>query len=371
MQLRAPYLRGGRGRGGGGGDFQLVVQDLVVSGTQVKKGDMIARFDQEFMRNRFDNFLAELQQQENQVAKLNAQVVARRAAREQSVRVAKQAMDKAALDLKTAEVRSAIQAEIMQLNYDEWKEAYQALLAEEKFFEAGLQAEIRQAELNLEEAQLESRRAETNFNQLLMARAPMDGLAVVLDVFQNGQTVRIQEGSELRAGQGFVDIVDTSAMVLKAKGNQIDLPELRIGAGAQVRLDAFPDLVVPGRVYSISALAETNNDTGNHVSAGSVFLELLKTDARIVPDLTGSADVVLSREESDRIVPRDAVFHDVETGRPYAMVRAGSAWQRRELELGLADNLNVVVRSGLNPGETIAAGALPSGATAATLVSKN
>ena len=74
----------------------------------------------------------------------------------------------------------------------------------------------------------------------------------------------------------------------------------------------------------------------------------------MIPNLTVSADVILRREPSDGIVPREAVFRDADDGQPFAYVRTTAGWEKRDLDLGIANNVDVEVRSGLNEGDVVA-----------------
>jgi multidrug efflux pump subunit AcrA (membrane-fusion protein) len=48
---------GGGGAGGGGmSEFMLLLQDAVKPGSRVKKGDVVAEFDRQFMLQRLDDF---------------------------------------------------------------------------------------------------------------------------------------------------------------------------------------------------------------------------------------------------------------------------------------------------------------------------
>jgi multidrug efflux pump subunit AcrA (membrane-fusion protein) len=82
------------------------------------------------------------------------------------------------------------------------------------------------------------------------------------------------------------------------------------------------------------------------------MIALDEKDARVIPGLTASGDVQVATSESATIVPQAAVVY--EDDQPYAFVWTPSGWERRRLELELSDNLNVAVRSGIQPGESVA-----------------
>jgi multidrug efflux pump subunit AcrA (membrane-fusion protein) len=68
-------------------------------------------------------------------------------------------------------------------------------------------------------------------------------------------------------------------------------------------------------------------------------------------------DLVLDQSNDAVTVPLESVFH--EDGKAFAYVRQPSGWEKRELELGVANHLAAAVRAGLHEGDTVAA-ELPS-----------
>ena len=356
--LRAPYMRGRRSRGGGASDFRLVLQDLIPAGTRVKQGDVVAAFDRQFMLNRLDDDRAERADIEANVKKMLALLDVTRTAHRQKIRTAKGNMDKAALNLRTAPVRSAIRTELFRLAFEESQMQYDALRRETKYIDISETAQIRNAQLNLKEADVELRRAQANVDRMVV-RAPIDRLAVVQDTFRGGEFSRIRAGDEVHPGQVFLQIVEPGSMMVEAKVNQADVERLRIGARARVRFDAFAGLELPGRVFSVSPMAAGGGWRASYVREVPVYLRLERTDPRVIPSLSVSAAVVLDSEESDAVVPLESVFRDEKGGMPFGFVQGPGGWERRDLDLGLAGNLVVAVRSGLGEGDVVAAGRPP------------
>ena len=63
---------------------------------------------------------------------------------------------------------------------------------------------------------------------------------------------KIREGDQVNAGQPFLTIVDPRSMVLNATVNQVDAERLRLGMKAAVRLDAYPEVELPGSLLGIA-----------------------------------------------------------------------------------------------------------------------
>ncbi len=364
---------GGRGGGGGtggggfalglsrgGSDFTLTLQKVVPPGTFVKKGDIVAEFDRQYMLTRLDDYRATMDQVEAGMRILEADLEVERKAHQQSIESAKADLEKAQIDLKTVPVQSAIMTERLKLIAEHAEARYKQLLKEVSLKEITYAADRRIAELEREQARNELKRAEANAERLLI-RAPIDGIVVMESIFRSGEMARIQAGDQLAPGMLFMRIVDLTSMLVQARANQVDVERIRIGAHARVRFDAFPDLELPARVHAIAPMPVSGGFRAAYVKEVPVVLKLEKLDPRVVPDLSVSADVVLDSEDEAVLVPLAGVFRDSPDGQPYVFVQKPGGWERRPVELGLRNHLVAAVRSGLRPGEIVALERPPAG----------
>jgi HlyD family secretion protein len=362
----------GRGGGGGGGgsapmgggdatammmmmggptDFTLVLLKLANPGIRIKTGDTVAEFDPTNQLQRLDDYKDSAVQQENTVKKMLANLAAVKEAHDQQVRTAKSDWDKALLDLKTKEVRSEIDAEKFRLTAEENEAKYKQLVAESALVDESQRASIRSSELNRDQSKLEMGRAEANVAKMVI-KAPMDGIVVLNTTTRNGEFGQIREGDVVAAGQPFMTIVDPSSMVLNATVNQVDAEKLRLGMKATIRIDAYPDLELPGTLIGIGALAKASTFRARFVGEIPIRLKIDKMDTRVIPDLTGSAEIVLNSERNTMLVPRSAVF--AENNESYVFVQGPEGWLKKKVEVGTPNYTNVAIKGGIQKGDVVA-----------------
>ncbi|HHN72987.1 MAG TPA: hypothetical protein ENK13_02755, partial [Thermopetrobacter sp.] len=110
------------------GDFHLQLQKLVPAGTRVKKGDIIAVFDRQYMLTRLDDYAAAVAMHKANYEKSRAEIEVKRKAHTESVDAARAGLEKAELDIKTIPVLSAIQAERTRLAREEAEAEYRRRL---------------------------------------------------------------------------------------------------------------------------------------------------------------------------------------------------------------------------------------------------
>ena len=343
---------GGPGGGGpGGGDFNLILLRLVKAGTHVKKNDVVGEFDPTNQLQRLDDYKDAVIQSDNQVKKMLASLRANKETHDQSVRAAKAASEQAQLDLQTIPVKSTIDGENLKLTAEQTAATYKQLQYEDALLIESQQAQIRVQELNRGQTQIELQRAENNVKRMTIA-SPIDGIAVMASIVRNGEYGQVREGDQVNAGQPFLTIVDPSSMVLNATVNQVDAERLRLGMKATVHLDAYPDLALPGTLEGIGAMSKTSTFRAGYVGEIPVRLKIDRIDSRVIPDLTGSAEVVLGAETNAVVVPRAAVFE--ENGSSFVFVQGPEGWIKKPVELGLSSFTDVAIHSGLQKGDVVA-----------------
>jgi HlyD family secretion protein len=73
----------------------------------------------------------------------------------------------------------------------------------------------------------------------------------------------------------------------------VDAERLRLGMKATVRLDAYPGVDFPGVVSGIGAMSVTSTFRAGFVGEVPVRIRIQGQDPRLLPDLTGSAEIAL------------------------------------------------------------------------------
>ena len=343
---------GGPGGGGGGNEFALVLQQLVKPGSHVRKGDVLAEFDRQYMLTRLDDYKSTMITAKAQLAQQKSNLELARYTHLQNVEKAKAAVDKAKLDMRTIPVLSTIDAERVKLSLEEAEAEYQQQLAAGKFIDQQEKAQLKYAELEFKSLEIEHKRAELNADRMI-SKANIDGMTVMQNTFRGSEFAQIQEGDQIYPGQFFMQVVDPRSMLINANVNQVDGERLRIGMKASVRFDAYPGLELPAHIVNIAAVPKSGGMRATYVREIPVLLKLDKMDVRIIPDLSCSMDVVIEAETEATIAPLAGVFDDEQTGKKFAYVKQGEAWNRREIEVGLQSYLLASVR-GLKKGDVIA-----------------
>jgi multidrug efflux pump subunit AcrA (membrane-fusion protein) len=155
----------------------------------------------------------------------------------------------------------------------------------------------------------------------------------------------------LTPGTTFARVIDQKTMQIVGVINQAESSAFRVGQEAVVRLDAYPDVTYKGKVHSIGALAAATGRSQYYIRAIPITIQIENPDKLVIPDLSGSAEILLEQEDDALIVPASAV--QTENGKSYVQVKSGEGVEKREVILGASSGTQVSIREGLKEGEAV------------------
>lgn len=359
--IRAPRMRGPRDSG----SQQLTLAKLAEPGSIVAPGAVVAEFELKWLEDHIDDRISIQNQSAARVEKRRADIMVLRETDRQARVTSKAEYEKAVLDVRTAAVKSEIEAEILKNTAEEAKATWQQLEEEGRMKEDAHRADLRTFELQVKEDRLHTERHQRDYERLSI-ETPVGGLVVLETMYKgNGQFDQTSAGDRVYPGSLFMRVVDVSQMVLNASVNQVDAQAVRIGQEAKVYLDAYPDMELTGRIYSVGAIATSGGGSKYRRSGPSTYMKnipvlisLEESDERVLPDLSAGADIMLAAVSADVIVPRSAV-RNVE-GQTVVYVRDGESFKERKVVIEGQNDTHAAIRSGLKAGENVLLSELPA-----------
>ncbi len=347
--LSAPLLQApDTGRG-------LTLVFLVPSGSQVKKGQVLAEFDSQDIKDHLDDVEANIVQAQLDITRRKAQLAAQMENLRQGLRVSRATWDRAAQDARKVPVANPITQENLKLAVEEYQKAYEEAVKQLPLMEARQLADLKLYELNYEHELRHRERHQKDLARCTV-HAPMAGMVVMQNVYRGGEMNQIQAGDRLFPGQPFLSVVDPGSMQLDAMMSQAETEQVRLGQHGTVRFDAFPDIVLQAHVQAVGALAVGGRRLNYYVRRVPVRLILETHDSRVIPDLSASADVATGRPVGGILIPREALAQEVGAGGGAAVVyvKQGETFVAHNVQIGGEDQTQAAVTSGLEEGQEIA-----------------
>jgi multidrug efflux pump subunit AcrA (membrane-fusion protein) len=327
----------------------LVITRLVPSGSRVKKGDLLVEFDRQAQIKQALDQEATYKDFLSQIEKKKADQANGLAKDQSELKQAEDALASATLEVQRNEILSRIQAEENVEALDEAKAKLKQLRETFDLKRKAAEADLRVLEIQRDRALNSMHHAEGNAEKLSI-HSPMDGMAVLNTIWKGGSQGEVMEGDEIRAGVPFMQVINPSQMQVRARVNQADIPNLRGGEDVQVHLDAYPELVFPGKVEQLAAIGSTGSFS-NKVRTFVVTFSVEGSNLKLMPDLSAGVDVVIERRSGALLVPRDAVF--TEGNQSYVRIARGSSFEKHAVKVGAMSDTEVVIESGLDAGATV------------------
>ena len=258
---------------------------------------------------------------------------------------AEHAVEAAELETLKNEMETKIKAE-QNLQALEEAKAKLAMLRESfPLKRAAAAAELRLLEIKRDRAAAARAHAVANATAMTI-RSPIDGLVVPKMAWKGNGIGDVQEGDDRWPGSPVLEVVSQSSMQVRAKVNQADAAAIRTGQPVTVRLDAYPDIELRGRILQMGPIAAAGSFSPRARSF-SAIVGIDGSHARVLPDLSAAVDVEVERVHNALVVPRSAV-HEA-AGK--ATVSVGGS--DRTVTLGPRDAMFVVITDGLRAGDEV------------------
>ncbi len=145
------------------------------------------------------------------------------------------------------------------------------------------------------------------------------GLVVYEEYLSANPRRKIRVGDRVTGSQGLVTIPEVSRMLVEASTSEADVHRVRPGQAATIRLEAFPDLRLTGKVTRVGTLARSSVDRPFDEKRFDLIVELDETKGVLVCHVLGA-----------------------------------SGLETRQVQLGESSDVDVEVIAGLREGERVA-----------------
>lgn len=267
----------------------LTITKIAQVGARVKRGDLLVEFDRQAQLRDYIDKQADYGKLVDQVLEEQAKENAARAKDETEMKQAEDNLSKTELEMQKVEIVSRIDAEKAQEDLDEAKATLQQLRETFDLKRAAALAAIRILEIQRDRTRETMLHAQAN-SELMQIHSPIDGVVVLNTIWKQGKMGEVQEGDQVRPGVPFMQVVDPSRMQVQAPVNQEDFLSLRVGQTAKVYLDAYPQLVFPGKLEEMAPIGRSG-DFSSKLRTFAVVFSIAGSDAKLMPDLSAAVDV--------------------------------------------------------------------------------
>ena len=176
-------------------------------------------------------------------------------------------------------------------------------------------------------------------------RAPFGGLITHVD---------FDLGSFVPAGRTLLGVADTSQLLVKLNIDETDISRVQVGQDVNLGLDAYPDATINAKVTDVAASATTIQGVVNYVATVS----LNPSNVPLKIGMTANANIVVANKPGVLLVPNIAIRAANNTHYVTVQTAPGKT-EQVEVKLGLANDQETEVLSGLGEGQQVVTSILP------------
>jgi HlyD family secretion protein len=335
----------------GGGDLQIL--ELAKNGMSIKKGAVIVRFDPMTVQRTLNDRRSELKQADEEIGKTRAQYRIQEQQAQTDLTKARYDVQRAELDTAAHEFLSPVELAQKKLALSDAKARLRE--AERKLKALG---DIEKAELGSkvqkrDKARFDMQHAERQLGGLEIV-APVDGVVSIMPNWRSCcPPPDFKPGDRAWPGQIIAEVPDLSTLRVTARLEEAERGRMQPGQRVVVRADAVPDRELVGKIGDISALARVDFSSWPPQRNFDLIVHIDQMDARMRPGMNTTVRVAVDRVADAVLIPARAVFE--KEGRSVAYVaRPRGGWDERPVQIARRGQEQLVVRSGVEPGERVA-----------------
>jgi len=236
-----------------------------------------------------------------------------------------------------------LQLERARRNFERSKELFEnKLISLELFEDTKTEFELAQNSLQRAGKALNLLEDKLTKTQIL---APFDCTILTRPV-SVGQAVSGSGG--FNSGTEVLTIANLNEMVVNAHINQADVARLAINQLVDIQIDSVAGLKIKGVIDRIAPQAALKNG----IKGFAARIQIKEIDARVRPGMTANISIPVATAENVLAVPLAAVFYEKDG--KFAYVKKGEVFERRPIQVGVADYFFAEVQQGLQSGDLIA-----------------
>jgi HlyD family secretion protein len=185
-------------------------------------------------------------------------------------------------------------------------------------------------------------------------RAPCDGQVVYVNTIPawSDKPLVIEPGVTVRERQVILKLPDRSKVLVKARINESKIALVTEGMPATIRLDALPDVELPGMVRKVEEYPSPTNRYTSSAKEYETTIEVHKADPRLRSGLTAEVKIHVERFPDAVQVPVQAILEHGDKHYCFLYDEQGG-FQLHEVKLGCSNDKFVVIREGLAAGDQV------------------
>jgi multidrug efflux pump subunit AcrA (membrane-fusion protein) len=324
---------------------------LAPAGELIKMGDPAIRFDSSSAEQQLVQKEAALRQAQATLDQAIAQEKITSQQDQADLANVQYTLENARLEASKRDIVSRIQGEESRIDLTVAEQSLIAERAQMDLHAAASRSQIASYKRQCDQAQLEVDVTKARLAQMVL-RAPLTGFIVFAVNYNQGpvNAKPFAVGDNVYSGMNLAEMPDLSTLQMDAKVEEIDRGRVAVNNEVRIRVDALPELSVPGRIGQISPMAELGIEMPPTRSFRA-YASIPRADGRLRPGMNGGMDIVVKRIPNAISIPAKGLF--TRAGKPIVYAARHGDFEPVEVQV-LARNPDEVAIAGIDGGTMVA-----------------
>ncbi|WP_026450796.1 efflux RND transporter periplasmic adaptor subunit [Aequorivita capsosiphonis] len=181
-------------------------------------------------------------------------------------------------------------------------------------------------------------------------RATVSGMVLDVPVKTGNQVI---EANNFNDGTTIATLADVDRMIFEGKVDESEVGKIKEGMPLEITVGALPDesfnadldYIAPKGVDENGAIQFEIKGTMKHLDTTKTFIRA---------GLSANASIILAKADDVITLKEALVQYDTKTQKPFVEVMVGDQdFERRDIELGISDGIDVEVKSGISKDDNI------------------
>lgn len=201
---------------------------------------------------------------------------------------------------------------------------------------ANTDLDLQSAQLNLQQQQ----------NSLAAAKSDLANYFIYAPYAGTVGNVNVQKLDNVGSGTAVATLI-TNQKIATISLNEVDVAKVQTGQQAMLTFDAVPDLTIAGTVAEINPIGTVSQGVVTY----TVKIAFDTQDARIKSGMSVNVEIITNVKQDVLTVPNSAI--KTQGTAKYVQVLVAGAPQQKIVAVGLSNDTNTEITSGLNEGEQV------------------
>jgi RND family efflux transporter MFP subunit len=187
--------------------------------------------------------------------------------------------------------------------------------------------------------------------------APISGTVNAINVKNGDDLSKLSSGSSRTVP---MIIGDLNTMKAQVQVNEVDISNVSIGQKTSLTFSAIDGLTATGKVEKMDSIGTLSSGVVTY----NVTISFDSLDQRIKPEMSVSASIITGVKQDVLLIPNGAV--KTRNGATYVQVLKNQAPENKNVEVGLSNNTQTEIVSGINVGDKVVTQTIAGDTTASS-----